>query len=100
MIRYIGMDAHSSSCTFAVVSQKGRKLSSTLVETNGKSLIGFLKTVPGEKHLILEDGTMAQWLFEILRPHVKQLVVVGVTCNSIVTVVSLELPTEILVLLD
>jgi len=48
------------------------------VETNGSALVGFLKTVPGEKHLILEEGTMAQWMFEILRPHVKQVVVVGV----------------------
>jgi len=47
MIRYIGLDAHSSSCTFAVISQKGRKLNSTVVETNGKALVGFLMQARG-----------------------------------------------------
>ncbi|MBU1238547.1 transposase [Myxococcota bacterium] len=37
-----------------------------------------LRTVPGELHVIMEEGTMTEWLFEVLRPTVKEIVVVGV----------------------
>ena len=78
MKRYIGIDVHSSSCTLGIVSEKGRKLNSIVVETNGKALVDTLHTVPGELHVIMEEGTMTEWLFEVLRPQVKELVVVGV----------------------
>jgi len=38
MDRYIGLDAHSASCTVAVVGPSGRRLSSQVLETNGKAL--------------------------------------------------------------
>ena len=78
MDRYIGLDVHSASSTAGVLSAKGRRLKTEVLETNGSALIGFLKTVPGNKHLIIEEGTHASWLHEILSPHVHDLVVVGV----------------------
>ena len=39
MDRYIGLDAHGTSCTFAVVGPSGRKLRSDVVETNGAALV-------------------------------------------------------------
>ena len=50
MDRYIGLDAHSASCTFAVVGPSGRRLQNQVVETNGKSLVNFIHTVPGARH--------------------------------------------------
>jgi transposase len=76
--RYIGLDAHSSSCTVAVVGPSGRRLQSQVLETNAKVLIDFLKTIPGTLHLCLEEGTHSHWLYEVLSPHVKELVVVAV----------------------
>jgi transposase len=38
MERYIGLDAHATSCTFAVLSERGRRLDSAVVETNGRAL--------------------------------------------------------------
>jgi hypothetical protein len=34
MERYIGLDAHASSCTLAVVDASGKRLGSHVVETN------------------------------------------------------------------
>ena len=34
MDRYIGLDAHASSCTVAVVGPSGRRLQSQVLETN------------------------------------------------------------------
>jgi hypothetical protein len=54
MERYIGLDAHATSCTFAVLSERGRRLDSAVVETNGRiaqshqhSISAVLQTCPG-----------------------------------------------------
>lgn len=78
MDRYIGLDVHSASCTAGVLSGNGKRLSSTVLETNGKVLVEFLRLIPGDRHLIVEEGTHAAWLHEILSPHVKDMVVMSV----------------------
>ena len=75
MERYIGLDAHATSCTFAVLSERGRRLDSAVVETNGRALVKFLRSVPGDKHLCLEEGTQSAWLYEVIQGHVRELVV-------------------------
>lgn len=75
MERYIGLDAHAKSCTFAVISERGKHLKSGVVETNGRALIEFIKTVPGRTHLCLEEGTQSGWLYEVLSPHVDEIIV-------------------------
>jgi len=75
MDRYIGLDVHSQSCTMAVVGPSGRRLTSHVLETNGRALVEAIKSVPGQKHLCLEEGTQSAWLYEILTPHVEDLVV-------------------------
>ena len=57
MERYIGLDAHGTSCTFVVIGQGGKKLRQDVIETNGAALISYLKSQPGRKHLCLEEGT-------------------------------------------
>ena len=78
MDRYIGLDAHASSCTVAVVGPSGKKLQSVVLETNGKTLIDFIRTIPPDRRLCLEEGNHANWLYEILRPHVQEIVVTSV----------------------
>jgi hypothetical protein len=78
MDRYIGLDAHSSSCTVAVVGPSGRRLQSQVLETNARALISFLKVIPKPRHLCLEEGTHAGWLHEVLGPHVQEIVVAGI----------------------
>jgi len=77
MDRYIGLDAHSASCTVAVIGPSGRRISHQVLETNGRSLVSFVKTVPGTRHLCLEEGNHAAWLHELLEPHVAEIVVAG-----------------------
>jgi hypothetical protein len=78
MDRYIGLDAHASSCTVAVIGPSGRRLQTQVLETNARALIAFLETIPKSRHLCLEEGTHANWLYEVLSPHVQEIVVAGV----------------------
>ena len=68
MRRYIGCDSHSTSCTFAVLGPSGRRLGQDVVETNGRALIEYVRTIPGERYLCLEEGEQSQWLVELLAP--------------------------------
>lgn len=76
MERYIGLDAHSATCTFAVMGPSGRRLKEQVLETNGKVLVEFVRSVPGDIYLCLEEGTQSEWLYEVLEPHTKETMVV------------------------
>lgn len=76
MERFIGLDAHSQTCTFAVLGPTGKRLREHVLETNGKLLVEFVKGVAGQRRLCLEEGTHSEWLYETLKPHVDEIVVV------------------------
>lgn len=75
MRRYVGLDAHSQTCTFGVMSPSGKRLTSKVVETSEDALLEALGGIPGELHLCLEEGTLSAWLHEIFSPHVAEIVV-------------------------
>ena len=79
MERYIGIDVHAASCTLAVISQTGKRLKDFPVETNGQALTEAVRLIPGQKHLVFEEGLQSAWLYETLRPHVDEIVVAGIT---------------------
>ena len=68
MDRYIGLGAHASSCTLGVLGPGRKRLGSHVVETNAKALIEVLRSIPGPRHLCLEEGALASWLYEVLSP--------------------------------
>jgi transposase len=82
MSRYIGLDAHARSCTLAVVGPSGKHIRTDVVETNGQALVEYLKLIPRPRHLIFEEGTQSAWLYELLDPHVDDLVVTAVAPTS------------------
>jgi hypothetical protein len=75
MDRYVGIDAHSASCTLAVLGSSGKRLRSLVVETNGRALVDAVRSIPGRVHVCLEQGTRSAWLHEILEPHVEEVIV-------------------------
>lgn len=79
MQRLIGLDAHGQSCTLCVMGPTGRRLATYVVETQGEALIDQLRRIAGERHLCMEEGTLSEWLYELLEPHVRRLVVIQPT---------------------
>lgn len=79
MDRYIGIDAHSASCTVAVIGPTGKRISMKVVETNGKALVTAVSLVPGTRHLIFEEGNLAAWMYELLAPLTHETVVVRIS---------------------
>lgn len=77
MTRYLGLDVHAQSCTLAVIGPSGRRISTEVLETNAAVLIARIERVPRPRQLCMEEGAQSAWLYEALRPHVEELVVVG-----------------------
>ena len=78
---YIGMDVHSSNCEFCVVNAKGVEVDSATVETNGRLLINYIRSIEGKKKLALEECELSQWLYEILHQDVDELIVCDPVAN-------------------
>jgi transposase len=78
MKRYIRLDVHTASTTFGVINESGKRVGSHVVETNGQALVEQLKTIPGERYVVLEEGTQSGWVYEILSPHAKEVFVAAV----------------------
>ncbi len=76
MNQYIGLDGHDKSCTFVVLSEKGKVKRKAVVPTEEKALLEFVKSIPGRRHLCIEEGTQSQWFFEIFSGHVHDLAIV------------------------
>jgi transposase len=75
MKKYIGLDVHAASTTVAVVGESGKQLKNHVVETTAGALVEQIKSITGEKYICLEEGTQSAWLYEILSPHAKEVVV-------------------------
>ena len=56
MKRYIGLDVHAASTTFAVMSEAGNRLGSH-VETHGQALVEQLKTIPSDAQSGLSNAS-------------------------------------------
>jgi transposase len=77
---YIGLDAHSKTCTAVVVNERGEIVCRETFPTTEFNLVGFLNRLPeGVKHLTFEECHLAQWLYVTLHEHVDSLLV----CNPV-----------------
>ena len=74
---FIGLDAHSSTSTFAVMDQEGQCVLRKTVDTSEKNLWSVIEGLQGERILTFEESTISQWLYVSLREKVDRLLV----CN-------------------
>ena len=82
MNKYIGMDAHMSSCSFCVMDEKGRELDNVTLPTNGRLIIDYLRNIGGVKKLTFEECELSNWLYGILKDEVDELIVCNPAANK------------------
>jgi len=75
--KYIGMDVHKEAITIAVLNAAGKLVMESIIETKAITILEFVKGLRGKLQLTFEEGTWASWLYDLLQPHVKKIVV----CN-------------------
>lgn len=74
---YIGLDAHSTTSTFAVVDENGQCVLRETVKTSEQSLVHVINRVCGERHMTFEESSISQWLYLQLKDKVDNLLI----CN-------------------
>lgn len=82
-VKYIGLDVHQEAITVAVRNGAGKLVMESIVETKASTLLDFLQGLRGELHVTLEEGTWAAWLYEVLQPHVREVVVCNPRRNAL-----------------
>ena len=82
-VKYIGLDVHKDAITVAVRNGAGKLVMESIVETKARTLLDFLDGLRGELHVTLEEGTWAAWLYDVLKPHVREVVVCNPRRNAL-----------------
>ena len=82
-VKYIGMDVHKEAIVIAVLNESGKLIMESVIETKAGSIFQFLHGLQGELHVTLEEGTWAAWLYDVLKPHVHQLLVCNPRRNAL-----------------
>jgi transposase len=76
-IKYVAFDVHQATISAAVLDLTGKLITRAIFQTDASVIRDFLRGLTGLVHLTFEEGTQAQWLFDLTRPLVAELVV----CN-------------------
>jgi transposase len=72
---YVGMDVHRASIMIVVLNGAGKVVMQSVVETGAERVRGYLKQLCGKVYVTFEEGTQANWLQEVVRPLVTEVVV-------------------------
>ena len=82
-VKYIGLDVHKEAIAIAVLNGAGKLVMESIVETKASTLLDFLHGLRGGLHVTLEEGTWAAWLYDVLKPHVAEIVVCNPRRNAL-----------------
>src|SRR5438552_15229956 len=81
--KYIGMDVHTQSISIAVRNSVGKVLMDCVIETKASTILQFIDGLRGDVRVTFEEGTWAAWLYDLLKPHVTQVVVCNPRRNAL-----------------
>jgi transposase len=75
--KYVALDVHQATTVASVREPGGRVIARSVVPTEARALAEFFAGMRGAVHVVFKEGAQAQWLHDLLRPLVDQVVV----CN-------------------
>jgi transposase len=81
--KYIGLDVHQASISVAVRNTSGKLVMEAVLETKASTVLQFLEGLRGNLHVTFEEGTSAAWLYDLLKPHVSEVVVCNPRKNAL-----------------
>jgi transposase len=69
------MDVHLATISMVVLNAAGKLVMEATIETQAAAILDFIRGVSGTLHVTFEEGTYAEWLYDLLLPQVAQVVV-------------------------
>jgi transposase len=82
-IKYIGMDVHMESISICVRNSVGKIVMECVIETKASSILQFLDGLRGDLRVVFEEGTWATWLYDLMKPHVTEVLVCNTRKNAV-----------------
>ena len=77
------MDVHKESISIAVMNSVGKVVMECVIETKASTILQFFQGLSGNLQATFEEGTWAAWLYDLLKPHVTELVVCNPRRNAL-----------------
>ena len=81
--KYIGMDVHKESISIAVMNAAGKVVMECVIETKASMILQFIDGLRGDVRVTFEEGTWAAWLYDLLKPHVSEVLVCNPRKNAL-----------------
>jgi transposase len=81
--KYIGMDVHKESISIAVMNSAGKIVMECVIETKSNMILQFIDGLRGDVRVTFEEGTWAAWLYDLLKPHVTEVVMCNPRKNAL-----------------
>ncbi len=81
--KYIGLDVHKETMSIAVMNATGKFVMESVIETKASTILQFIRGLRGDLHLTFEEGTWAAWLYDLLKPHVTEVLVCDPRKNAL-----------------
>lgn len=72
---YVGMDVHQASIVMVVLNGAGKVVEATTMNTGAGAVRSYLKRLKGRVYVTFEEGTQAQWLYDVVQPLVTSVIV-------------------------
>jgi transposase len=81
--KYIGMDVHQATISVAVMDSAGKLILESILETKAATILQFIGGLHGSLLATFEEGTSAAWLYDLLKPHVANVLVCDPRKNAL-----------------
>jgi transposase len=76
--KYVAFDVHKATISVAVLNLDGKLVTQAVIHTEASAIRDFLRGLGSTVHLTFEEGSLSQWLYDLARPLVSELMV----CNA------------------
>jgi transposase len=82
---FIGIDVHCKFCEIMAMTSDGKPLLRRRSDTRIPALVEGIEAVPRPRHVVIEEGPLADWLYRNLLSHVDSMVVCNPRRNRLIT---------------
>ena len=83
--KYMGLDVHQAMTVAAVMNADGKIVLETMVPTAAGAIREMIGSLSGPLHVTLEETAQAEWLYEVIRDLVSEVVVCDPRRNKLLT---------------
>ena len=83
--KYIGMDVHQATTVVAVLDADGKVILETMVATEAAAIIRLVQKLSGPLHVTFEETTQSDWLYDVVRCFVADVIVCDPRRNKLLS---------------